>query len=82
MSLNIHEKAAVGFDRAGESYERGRPDYLQEAIEFLVSNLQIKKSSMVVDLGSGTGKFTKLIIPYSDNVIAIEPVEGMRNKFT
>lgn len=82
MSLNIHEKAAVGIDRAGDSYERGRPEYPQEAIEFLVNNLQINKSSMVVDLGAGTGKFTKLIIPYSDNVIAIEPVEGMRNKFS
>lgn len=81
MSLNIHEKAAVGFDRAGDSYERGRPEYPKESVEFLVNNLQINKSSIVVDLGAGTGKFTKLILPYSDNVVAVEPVEGMRNKF-
>ena len=65
MSFNIHEKAAVGFDRAGDSYERGRPEYPQEAIEFLVNNLQINKSSMVVDLGAGTGKFTKFLLPFS-----------------
>ena len=79
--LNIHVKAAVGFDRAGDSYERGRPEYPQEAIEFLVKYLQFSKSSMVVDLGAGTGKFTKLILPYSNSVMAVEPVEGMRNKF-
>jgi ubiquinone/menaquinone biosynthesis C-methylase UbiE len=82
MSFNIHEKAAVGFDRAFDSYERGRPEYPQEAIEFLVNNLQINKSSMVVDLGAGTGKFTKFLLPFSNHVVAVEPVEGMRVKFT
>lgn len=82
MGFNIHEKAAVGFDRVGDSYERGRPEYPQEAIEFLVKNLQIHKSSLVVDLGAGTGKFTKFLIPYSNQVLAVEPVDGMRNKFT
>lgn len=82
MSFNIHEKAAVGFDRTGDSYERGRPEYPQEAIEFLVNNLQINNSSVVIDLGAGTGKFTKFLFPYSSHVVAVEPVEGMRNKFS
>lgn len=81
MGFNIHEKAAVGFDRAGDSYERGRPEYPQESIEFLVNNLQINKSSVVVDLGAGTGKFTKFLIPFSNHVLAVEPVGGMRKKF-
>lgn len=81
LSLKIHEKAAIGFDRVGDSYERGRPEYPQEAIDFLVQALQIKSASTVIDLGAGTGKFTKLLFPSGAHVIAVEPVEGMRKKF-
>lgn len=79
--MTIHEKAAVGFDRAGDSYERGRPEYPQDAIDFLVKTLQIEPTSTVVDLGAGTGKFTKLLTQSKATVIAVEPVEGMRKKF-
>jgi SAM-dependent methyltransferase len=79
--MQIHEKAAIGFDRAGDSYERGRPEYPLDAINCLIENLQIKSSSKVIDLGSGTGKFTKLILPSGAQIVAVEPVEGMRRKF-
>ncbi|MBK9324312.1 MAG: class I SAM-dependent methyltransferase [Bdellovibrionaceae bacterium] len=81
VNNNIHEKAAIGFDRAGDSYERGRPEYPPEAISFLVNTLQIDAASNVLDLGSGTGKFTKLLVPSGAKVVAVEPVEGMRAKF-
>ncbi len=36
----------------------------------------------MVDLGAGTGKFTKLLSTITEaKIIAIEPVEGMRTKF-
>jgi len=79
--MNIHEKAATGFDRAGDSYERGRPEYPQEAMDFLAQKLDITPTSVVVDLGAGTGKFTKFLIPLSTKIIAVEPVAGMRKKF-
>lgn len=79
--MSIHEKAAVGFDRVGDSYERGRPEYPQEAMDFLAQSLGIIPSSVVVDLGAGTGKFTKLLVPLGDKIVAVEPVAGMRKKF-
>ncbi len=79
--MTIHEKAAVGFERAGDSYERGRPEYPQEAIEFLINTLQIGTASSVLDLGAGTGKFTKLLAQSKAKIAAVEPVEGMRKKF-
>lgn len=79
--MTVHEKAAVGFDRAGDSYERGRPEYPQEAIDFLIETLQISPTSFVLDLGAGTGKFTKLLNRSKATVIAVEPVEGMIRKF-
>lgn len=79
--MTIHEKASIGFDRAGDSYERGRPEYPQEAVDFLVKTLQIFPRSVVIDLGAGTGKFTKLLLPSGAAILAVEPVEGMRKKF-
>jgi SAM-dependent methyltransferase len=79
--MTIHETAAVGFNRAGDSYERGRPEYPIEAIDFLLNTLQVKPTSVVLDLGAGTGKFTKLLTQSKATVIAVEPVEGMRKKF-
>lgn len=81
MKQTIHEKAAKGFQTAGDAYERGRPEYPKEAIECLVEALGITRQSIVVDLGAGTGKFTKLLIPYGPKIIAVEPVEGMIRKF-
>lgn len=79
--MSIHEKASVGFDRAADSYDRGRPEYSSDAINFLIDQFKINQNSKILDLGAGTGKFTKLILPFSKNIVAIEPVEGMRNKF-
>lgn len=81
MTIEIHEKAAIGFDRASDAYERGRPDYPVEAIDFLVKQFDIKPSSQMVDLAAGTGKFTKYLFPFNNHVIAVEPVERMRQKF-
>lgn len=82
MTIEIHEKAAIGFDRASDAYESGRPDYPVEAIDFLVKQFDIKPSSQMVDLAAGTGKFTKYLFPFNNHVIAIEPVERMRQKFS
>lgn len=78
----IHEKAAIGFDRAGDQYERGRPEYPQCAVDFLISKIGITSTSTVVDLGAGTGKLTKLLLPTKAKILAVEPVEGMRKKFS
>jgi ubiquinone/menaquinone biosynthesis C-methylase UbiE len=78
---DIHEKAASGFQLAGDAYERGRPEYPQESIEHLKKVLELNPGAKVADLGAGTGKFTKLLSPMGLNLIAIEPVAGMIHKF-
>ncbi len=78
---NIHEKAAKGFQVAGDAYERGRPEYPQEAIDHLAKVLRLQPNAHVADLGAGTGKFTKFLLPLDLKLIAIEPVEGMIKKF-
>lgn len=47
--MTIHEKAAIGFDRTGDSYERGRPEYPSEAVDFLTETLHINRLATVLD---------------------------------
>jgi SAM-dependent methyltransferase len=76
----IHETAAVGFDRGAADYERGRPGYPPEAVEHLTRVLGLGPDTTVVELGAGTGKFTRLLVGTGARVIAAEPVAGMRDE--
>jgi SAM-dependent methyltransferase len=76
--LSIDPVAAAGFSSAAELYERARPSYPQEAIDWLVRQAGIEPGRTVVDLGAGTGKLTRLLQPVGARVIAIEPIAEMR----
>jgi SAM-dependent methyltransferase len=76
---DIHATAAAGFQAGSEVYERGRPDYPVEAAQFLINTLGIDSATTVVELGAGTGKFTRVLVPLTAaKLIAVEPVESMR----
>jgi len=70
-----------GFDRAADAYERGRPDYPADAIALLARRLGLRPGATVVDLASGTGKFTRAIRGTGATVVAVEPTRGMREVF-
>jgi ubiquinone/menaquinone biosynthesis C-methylase UbiE len=74
----VHPAAAQGFDREAEAYERGRPGYPAEAVAFLAETLRLTPGRTVMDLAAGTGKLTSRLVPTGADVIAIEPVAGMR----
>jgi ubiquinone/menaquinone biosynthesis C-methylase UbiE len=76
--MEIHQAAAVGFDRASDAYERGRPGYPRQAVESLTQALDLDPASVVVDLAAGTGKLTRELLHTGARVIAVEPVAGMR----
>ena len=70
-----------GFDRLADAYERGRPGYPDAAIRHLGRVLRLGPSTTVVDVGSGTGKFTRALAPLGAARVAIEPTRGMREVF-
>jgi SAM-dependent methyltransferase len=74
----IHPSAAIGFASAADLYERARPSYPQEAIDWLVAQTRLGPGSTVVDLGAGTGKLTRLLLPSGARVVAVEPIAEMR----
>ena len=70
-----------GFDRVADAYERGRPGYPPPAVRHLGRVLRLGPSRTVVDLGSGTGKFTRALAPLGAARVAVEPTAGMRAVF-
>jgi SAM-dependent methyltransferase len=78
---SIHRAAGVGFDIGADAYERGRPGFPDEAVERLAEELRIGPGARVVDLAAGTGKLTRVLVPFGANLLAVEPVEGMRRAF-
>ena len=72
--------ATHGFERAADAYERGRPDYPAAAVDVIVERLDLRPGRIVLDLGAGTGKLTRLLAPSGAEVIAVEPIAEMRAK--
>jgi SAM-dependent methyltransferase len=73
----LHPQAQAGFSRAAAAYEGGRPDYPASAIGWLASRLRLAPGKLLVDLGAGTGKLTRQLVPFGARVVAVEPVEEM-----
>lgn len=76
--MAVHSTAAAGYARAGDDYEKARPAYPAEMLDTLCTELDLGPDSVVVELGAGTGKFTRLLAPRVGMVVATEPVAAMR----
>ena len=77
--MPVHHVADTGFDREASSYERARPTYPPDCVNWFAEHLGIAPGADVIDLAAGTGKFTRLLVPLGARLIAAEPVVGMRN---
>jgi SAM-dependent methyltransferase len=64
------------FGAAADLYERARPSYPVEAARWLLEG--VPPAATVVDLGAGTGKFTRVLLELGRTVVAVEPSGGMR----
>lgn len=69
---------ARGFDGAAEVYERARPTYPAEAVDWLADKLGVAPGRRVLDLAAGTGKLTRDLVARGAEVVAVEPAAGMR----
>jgi SAM-dependent methyltransferase len=76
----VHEIAAQGFGAQADAYDRARPSYPPDAIDWLVKCLDIGPGRLIVDLAAGTGKLTTLLAETGADLIAIEPVAAMRDR--
>lgn len=61
-----------------DTYTKYRPSYPQEAIDYLYEVVGLSLQSKVLDIGAGTGIFSRLLLDRGTPVTAIEPNEAMR----
>jgi len=71
-----HRAQANSFCAVADIYERGRPSYPEEAIDWLIP----AQARRVADVGAGTGKLTRQLRERGLDVIAVEPSAGMREQ--
>ena len=66
------------FGRTAREYELGRPLWPEELLGRVVAELGLDPDSAVIDLGAGTGKLTRALVPHFARVVAVEPDDAMR----
>ncbi len=62
-----------------DNYTKYRPSYPNALIEYINNRFEIYKKNIIVDIGSGTGKLSELLIPISKQIVAVEPNDKMRS---
>ncbi len=67
-----------GFTRGSGHYERTRPGYPPAALRFVHQKFHLGPGRHVVDVGAGTGKWTRELVTTGAEVTAVEPLPAMR----
>ncbi|KAF7323003.1 Histone H2B [Mycena chlorophos] len=83
----MHPMAASGFTTSNEFYNRSRPSYQHGPLSYIRNAVKTHGKLNVVELGSGTGLFTRALLAHEEwkasieTLKAIEPSPGMRQVF-
>ena len=70
------EQRSLSFGAEAAAYERGRPSYPPEAIDWLLPDGGSDVLE-VLDLGAGTGKLTTRLVERGLDVVAVDPIPEM-----
>ncbi len=78
MDTNKVIDAATRFSNRVTYYNKYRPSYPNEIIDFLSYELGLLPSSVIADIGSGTGILSELFLKNGNQVFGVEPNREMR----
>src|SRR3954452_14925441 len=76
--VSRREAPPDAFGRTAREYELGRPGWPEELLDQVVAELGLGANAEVLDLGAGTGKLTRALVPRFARVVAVEPDDAMR----
>ena len=68
---------SLSFGSQAAAYERGRPSYPPEAVDWLLAPSDTWAARDVLDLGAGTGKLTTRLVERGLQVVAVDPIAEM-----
>ncbi|KAJ8103850.1 S-adenosyl-L-methionine-dependent methyltransferase [Lipomyces tetrasporus] len=77
----VHPTSLNSFNTNHALYDKYRPTHYQPAVDSLVSHLNLPSKAKVIDLASGTGKFTALLNKFNFDLSAVEISDGMLETF-
>ncbi|MDR7240655.1 class I SAM-dependent methyltransferase [Neobacillus drentensis] len=73
-------KSTEKFTDKAEVYEKYRPNYPNEYVEYLFAATMLNENSTIADIGSGTGILSRQLLKRNLTVIGVEPNDDMRKK--
>ena len=79
MGAKFEMNTIERFSNRVENYVKYRPTYPPEVLQLFVDKLNLQKSSVVADIGAGTGISTKIFLENGNPVFAVEPNAAMRD---
>lgn len=74
---DIHDAAQRGFTEGAAYYSRARPGYPEEILKWLQTQLRLTAGKQALELGAGTGKFTRCLSLTGAQIYVVEPVAAM-----
>jgi ubiquinone/menaquinone biosynthesis C-methylase UbiE len=71
-------KTVERFSNRVENYVKYRPNYPAKVLQLFVDEMNLRKDSVVADIGAGTGISARLFLENGNQVFGVEPNEAMR----
>ena len=75
--MDTDRQRATSFGGVAQAYQRARPTYPPSAVGWL---LDAAPGRRVLDLAAGTGKLTRALLRAGADIVAVEPLDGMREQ--
>src|SRR5580698_10181705 len=72
------QNATQRFSSRVDNYVRYRPGYPREVLDLLKKDCDLATESVIADIASGTGIFTRVLLENGNRVFAVEPNAEMR----
>ncbi len=66
------------FTQTVQYYDQYRPDYPKAILEILQRHCGLTRQSVIADMGSGTGKLSRLFLERGNHLFGVEPNQAMR----
>ena len=67
------------FNDIAEIYEKYRPSYPEEYVNYIIKKSHLNSNSLVADIGAGTGILSRQLLSKNLQVVGVEPSKDMRN---